>query len=92
MAGGENEMEEVFPILGGIVLGLFFNARRLTTWTFIAFVCLSACIAILASAISGELAVSWWYLGIDLIEVIVSGAVIITLLGALRRGRAKYTE
>src|SRR5947209_7692454 len=81
----ESEMDEVFPILGGIALGLVYAGRLKTPLAYVCFASLAICIAIVASTISGEIASSWWYIGVDLIQVIVA-AVLTALVVPVLRG------
>src|SRR5262249_28251554 len=71
----EAVMEEVFPVLSGIVVGLVlgFIPQRIRM---LALGALSVAFGILASWISGELAVSWIYLLIDIAQVL--GAALLT--------------
>jgi hypothetical protein len=78
-------MDEIFPILGGIVLGLVFAGRLKTPLAYVCFAALALCIAVVASAISGELAASWWYIGVDLIEVVVATVLTALVVPILRR-------
>ena len=68
-------MDEVFPVLSGIVVGLILSfipsSRRA-----VALGVLAATFGILASWISGELAISWVYMLIDIAQVL--GAAILT--------------
>jgi len=71
----EAVMEEVFPVLSGIVVGLVlgFIPQRIRM---LALGALSVAFGTLASWISGELAVSWIYLLIDIAQVL--GAALLT--------------
>jgi hypothetical protein len=79
-------MDEVFPILAGIALGLVVwraNSRRFRAWL------LSLCSLVLgavASWISGELLVSAWYLVVDCVQVLVA-AWITTILASAHDSR-----
>jgi hypothetical protein len=74
-------MDEVFPVLAGIVLGLATFAVR-PTWLKAAMVgALGVALGAVASWISGELAITGFYLLVDSAQVI--GAAILT--GALAR-------
>jgi len=67
-------MEEVFPVGSGVVLGLvlaYLVPGRLRGWILAVG---SALIGAAASWISGELAVSWLYLLVDIGQVLVAGA------------------
>jgi hypothetical protein len=78
-------MDEVFPVLAGIVVGLLTGglaARRLRA---VAVAVLSAAFGAVASWISGELAISWAYLAIDIGQVLVTAVLTWALAAAWRR-------
>ena len=78
-------MEEVFPIGSGVVLGLviaYLVPGRLRTWVLGG---VSVVIGAMASWVSGELAISWLYLLVDIAQVLVAGAM--TWFLAVRWGR-----
>ena len=78
-------MEEVFPVGSGVVLGLalaFLVQPRFRVWVLGA---LSVLLGTTASWVSGELAVSWLYLLIDIAQVSAAGAM--TWMLAARRTR-----
>ena len=82
-------MEEVFPVLAGVILGLVTYALRPTWLKTVAIAILGVALGALASWVSGELAVSSIYILIDAAQVIVA-AVMTGLLAALwlrRRAR-----
>lgn len=67
-------MEEVFPVGSGVVLGLvvaYLVSGRLRGWVLGVG---SVLIGATASWISGELAVSWLYLVVDIGQVLAAGA------------------
>jgi hypothetical protein len=67
-------MEEVFPVASGVVLGLviaYLVPGRLRSWVLAAG---SLIIGWAAAWVSGELAVSWLYLLVDIGQVLVAGA------------------
>jgi hypothetical protein len=67
-------MEEVFPVGAGIVLGLVIGwivPGQLRGWVLAVG---SVLIGAAASWVSGELAVSWLYLVVDIGQVLVAGA------------------
>ena len=67
-------MEEVFPVGSGVVLGLviaYLVPGRLRGWILAIG---SVLIGAAASWITGELAVSWLYLLVDIGQVLVAGA------------------
>jgi hypothetical protein len=78
-------MDEVFPILAGIVLGLAFAGRLRRPWPALAFALLATFLAFVASTISGEIAVSWSFVGIDLIETLAAGLFAAAAASRLRR-------
>lgn len=67
-------MDEVFPVLAGVVTGLgthLLVPTRSRAWVL---AILSIAFGTTASWISGELAVSWFYLVIDIGQVVLAGA------------------
>ena len=67
-------MEEVFPVTAGVVLGLviaYVVPRGLRAWVLGIG---SVLVGVTASWVSGELAVSWLYLLVDIAQVLVAGA------------------
>jgi hypothetical protein len=82
-------MEEIFPVGSGVVLGLviaYLAPGRLRGWILAAG---SVPIGVTASWLSGELAVSWLYLLIDIGQVLIAGA--LTWILALRWRRLTGT-
>jgi hypothetical protein len=78
-------MEEVFPVLAGVVVGLV-TYRVVPTWLrVVAVVLLGLGFGAIASWISGELAVSWVYVVIDTAQVIGASVMIAVLVRAWRR-------
>ncbi len=78
-------MEEVFPVGSGVVLGLvvaYLVSGRLRGWVLAAG---SVLIGATAAWISGELAVSWCYLLVDIGQVLVAGALTWILAARWRR-------
>ena len=78
-------MEEVFPVGSGVVLGLviaYLAPGRLRGWILAMG---SVLIGAAASWISGELAVSWLYLLVDIGQVLVAGALTWILAARWRR-------
>ena len=80
-------MDEVFPVLAGLALGLLFSTRARSIGNMLVLAVLVICAAVTASFISGELSLSWWYVGIDLLEVGLAAAVAFALVPMLRRWR-----
>jgi peptidoglycan/LPS O-acetylase OafA/YrhL len=81
----KQHMDEVFPFLGGIVLGLVSRSRTRTPLFVTGLAVIACCIAIVASYISGEVLVSWWYVAIDLCEVIAAAVIVALLFGPARK-------
>jgi hypothetical protein len=82
-------MEEVFPVVSGIVLGLvlaYWVRGRARGWLLAGG---SVLIGAAAAWLSGELAISWLYLLIDTAQVLAAGAMTWVLAARWRRlGRA----
>jgi hypothetical protein len=84
-------MEEVFPVLAGIVLGLVTHALR-RGLKGLAIAIASPGLGTLAAWISGELSVSWGYLLIDTIQVAVAAVMTGVLVSVwLRRRRTRLS-
>jgi hypothetical protein len=81
-------MEEVFPVLAGVVLGLvtFALGPRLKI---VAVGVLSVALGALAAWISGELSVSWIYLLIDTAQVAVAAVMTGVLVAVWLRRRTR---
>jgi hypothetical protein len=71
-------MDELFPIVSGVVLGIVVAGVRpsLRPWVGIA---LSIALGLAATALSGELAIGWEYLLVDIPLVALSAGVSFTL-------------
>ena len=69
-------MDEVFPILGGVVVGLITHLVGPIRLKAILIGSLGVAFGALASWVSGELALSWVYLVIDIAQVV--GASVMT--------------
>ena len=83
-------MDEVFPVLAGIALGLAASGARAIWLRAVLIVVLGVAIGWVSSWISGELAISWGYVFIDTVQVIgasVLAGVLVTVW--LRRRRAR---
>jgi uncharacterized membrane protein YeaQ/YmgE (transglycosylase-associated protein family) len=78
-------VHELFPIVGGIVIGLIAQ-RLITTQLRIATLVLGSTIfGAIASFISGELLVSWAYLAFDTSQVLIVACANMILVAAWRR-------
>jgi hypothetical protein len=78
-------MEEVFPVGSGVVLGLvvaYLVSARLRGWILAAG---SVLIGATAAWITGELAVSWLYLLVDIGQVLAAGGLTWILAARWRR-------
>ena len=82
-------MDEVFPVLAGIALGLATCTLR-RAWLRVAVVAiLGVALGALASWISGELAVSRLYVLVDAAQVLVAAFLTGALVGRWLRRRAR---
>src|SRR5206468_380329 len=66
-------MDEVFPVLAGVVLGLVAGYIPSSQLRALVIVVLSAVLGAAASWISGELLQSWFYVAIDTAQVAAAG-------------------
>ena len=85
-------MDEVFPVLAGIAVGLvvdWIGSRR--ALAVVVGGVFGIAFGALAAWTSGELAVSWVYLLIDTAQVVVAAAMTAVLVGVWRRRRARRT-
>lgn len=82
-------MDEVFPVLAGVVVGIVTHRVR-SVWLHAVLVgVLGFACGTMASWISGELAVSWSYLLIDIAQVIAASIMTTVLIGVWRRRHAR---
>ena len=84
-------MDEVFPVLGGIALGLATFAVRPMWLRVVVVGTLGVGIGAVASWISGELAISAAYLVIDIVQVLGAAIATAVLVGVWRRRRSART-
>ena len=82
-------MDEVFPVLAGIALGLATSTLRLKWLGAAAIGILGAALGVVAAWISGELAVSQLYLLVDTAQVIVAAVLSRILVRLWLRHRAR---
>ena len=80
-------MEEVFPVLCGIAVGLVLNYLR-SSLRGVAVVVLGVAFGSLAAWVSGELAISWVYALIDTAQVVGAAILTAVLVARWRRRRA----
>jgi hypothetical protein len=82
-------MEEVFPVLAGIALGLVAERLPSTVLRGALIAVLGVALGVLASWLAGELAISWVYVLIDTAQVIVASVATIGLVALWRRRVAR---
>ena len=82
-------MEEVFPVLSGIVLGLATHAVRPAGLKAVLIAVLGGAAGFTAASISGELAVGWAYLFIDIAQVVAAAVMTGVLVRVWLRRRAR---
>ena len=82
-------MEEVFPVLGGIVIGLATHPVGARWLRALLIGALGLAVGAFASWVSGELAVSRIYLLIDIGQVVVAAVMTGALVTAWMRRRAR---
>lgn len=81
-------MDEVFPVLAGIVLGLI-TAPTSRWLRGVLIPVLGLALGALASWVSGELAISWTYILIDSAQVIAAAVMTSILVRVWQRRRAR---
>jgi len=82
-------VNEIFPVLAGAAVGagvLRLAAGRLRV---AALVALCVLVGLAASAISGELELSWGFVPVDVAEALVAGSLTMGLMLAWQRGTAR---
>ena len=84
-------MEEVFPVLAGVVVGLVAHLLRSTRVRAIFIGVFAVGFGACASWISGELVISWLYVLIDVAQVLASSIMTTVLVGAWLRHQARRT-
>jgi hypothetical protein len=82
-------MDEVFPVVAGIVLGLVVSRFSDPVLRAMAIAVVGLALGTTASWISGELAISWVYVFIDTLQVTVASVMTLGLIAAWRR-RARW--
>jgi hypothetical protein len=80
-------MEEVFPVLAGVALGLATHHLTSTRLRVLILGVSSLILGATASYLSGELAISWVYIAIDAVQVLVAAG-LTAVLAALWGRRA----
>ena len=82
-------MEEVFPVLAGIVIALATDRVRSIAMRRTLIALLGVAFGTIASSISGELAASSFYLLIDITQVVFASVLTCALVLAWRRRRER---
>jgi len=82
-------MEEVFPALAGVAVGLVAQLLRSVRLRAILIGVFGLAFGACASWISGELSVSWIYLVVDTVQVIGASLITMIVIWASRRYRAR---
>jgi hypothetical protein len=75
-------MHEVFPVMAGVVVGLIAMRIASVQLRALAVVVLGVIFGVTASAISGELAISWEFILVDIPLVMASA--VVTIFAARR--------
>ncbi len=78
-------MDEVFPVLSGVVGGLLISTISSTRIRAALLCVLSVALGTVASWVSGELAISSAYILLDVGQVLVAGVMTAALVAAWRR-------
>lgn len=82
-------MEEFIPVAAGVVVGLLAHRVGSTRVRAMVFVILSMAAGIFSSWITGELAVSWHFVAIDIGQVLGVGVLTLVLLATVQRIRGR---
>jgi hypothetical protein len=78
-------MNEIFPVIAGVVIGLLIPRFMTPRWGACILAFLSIVCGAFASWISGELKISWAYILIDTAQVAVAGLLVWILVLRWRR-------
>ena len=82
-------MDEVFPVLAGVVIGLATHGVR-HAWLRASTICaVGIVLGVTAAWISGELAVSWTYVLVDIGQVVATSLMTGIVARVWRRRRAR---
>ncbi len=85
-------MDEVFPVLAGVALGLGLS-QLAPRWLRLAILAgLATLFGVAAGWISGELVISWGYAMLDVGQVLASGAMTMLLAVRWRRGTRRESQ
>jgi len=78
-------MEEFFPVLAGVVIGLATHHLASTRLRLLILAVCGLVFGATASYLSGELAISWVYIAIDAVQVLVAASLTAGLAALWRR-------
>ena len=78
-------MDEVFPLLAGLLVGVLAARLLAPRQRVIAIVLASLAIGLLAALVSGELAVSWAFVVFDVGQVLLAALIGMVVYGRLAR-------
>ncbi len=81
------ELREVLPVAGGVLAALLASRIAVPRLRYIVLAVAAVVLGVTATVISGEAAVSWAYLLVDIGEVVLAMVVTTVLLGVLGRQR-----
>jgi len=82
-------MEEVFPVLAGIALGLVADRVPSTMLRAALIAVVGVALGVVASWLAGELAISWVYILIDTAQVVVAAVATVVIVALWRRRVAR---
>jgi hypothetical protein len=77
-------MNEVFPVVAGVVIGLATQLLIVSRWRTHFLVGLSLVFGLAATVVSGEVELSWGFLPIDVALVLLSAAATAVVTAAVR--------
>lgn len=81
-------MYEIFPIVAGILIGILVpRITRTTEQRRTAYAILAVAVAFVATMVAGE---EWFFIVIDLAEVLIAIAVTVEVIGYLSRRRRMF--
>jgi len=75
-------VHEVLPIVSGIAIAVLTQRLVAPRWTLAVLVALSLVVGVVASLVSGELSLSWGFIGVDALLVLLAAAVTLALTTA----------
>jgi hypothetical protein len=84
---GLHVMDEIFPLLGGVVLGLAASMFQ-PKWRWVIVGLVTVLLAFTASRISGELAADWRFVLLDAVEVLLGALAAMGVIAWRRHARS----